>query len=263
MHGFFLGGGGEVWNDPKWNRIGSDIGEYTARVVKVSGETAFRRTSVIRVKRDYDELLCASRSHRRIQERTSINVGWFGAARSPATQWGASVSGSRKFMHVSGFWRNRPRPRSSWTMYVHKDHLSRFHRFSLPANILFFLLSHIFISLSFSLSLSLRASSLSPARLSFALCDPIFLLAPLSFSLPGLPRRHHPPHPRPVLPHPPASAVRDTSSRMSKGDEMRRLVGFHGDQPACTGISRLNRRRLSRHAALRCASRTDAGTTRR
>lgn len=58
---------------------------------------------------------------------------------------------------------------------------------------------------------------------------------------------------RPVLPHPPASAVRDTSSRMSKGDEMRRLVGFHGDQPACTGISRLNRRRLSRRSAPRRA----------
>lgn len=85
--------------------------------------------------------------------------------------------------------------------------------------------------------------------------------ASLSFSLPGLPRRHHPPLPRPGLPHPPASSVRDTSSGMSKGDEMRRLVGFHGDQPACTGMSRLNRRRLSRLALARLANRR--GTTRR
>lgn len=99
------------------------------------------------------------------------------------------------------------------------------------------------------------ASSLSSAKLSFAFCAPVFPLAPLSFSLPG-PRRHHPPLSRPVLPHPPTSAVRDTSSRVSKGDEMRRLVGFHGDQPACTGISRLNRRRLSRHAASRSRSRS-------
>jgi len=35
---------------------------------------------------------------------------------------------------------------------------------------------------------------------------------------------------------------------------MRRLVGFHGDQPACTGISRLNHR-LSRRAFARLAKR--------
>lgn len=40
----------------------------------------------------------------------------------------------------------------------------------------------------------------SPAKLSFALCDPVFLLAPLSFSLPGPPRRHHPPLSRPASP---------------------------------------------------------------
>lgn len=60
-----------------------------ARIINVSYKTAFRRTSGewialsrgIRVKRDYDELLRASRSRRGIQERTSINVGWFGTVR--------------------------------------------------------------------------------------------------------------------------------------------------------------------------------------
>lgn len=67
--------------------------------------------------------------------------------------------------------------------------------------------------------------------------------------------------PSALLTRPLASAVRDTSSRMSKGDEMRRLVGFHGDQPACTGISRLNHRCLSRRVALSLslAPRIDAG----
>jgi len=147
------------------------------------------------------------------------------------------------------FWRNRPHPRSSRIVYDSFTKISSlvcFCRFFFPRYYSLFF-PHTFIS-SFFATLSVVSSRISPsssARPSFALRDPIFLLAPLSFSLPGLPRRHHPPLSRPVLPRPPASAVRDTSSRMSKGDEMRRLVGFHGYQPACTGISRLNHRRLS------------------
>lgn len=57
----------------------------------------------------------------------------------------------------------------------------------------------------------------------------VFLLASsVSFSLP---RRYSPLALSP-LPHPATSAVRDTPSRMSEGDEMRRLIGFHGNQPA-------------------------------
>lgn len=114
--------------------------------------------------------------------------------------------------------------------FLHKDHLSCLYRLSFPPNIIL-----LFSVAYFHPSFFFAASSLSSARLSFALCDPIFLLAPLSFSLPGLPRRHHPPLSRPILPHPPAFAVRDTSSRMSKGDEMRRLVSMETNQLASPG----------------------------
>lgn len=156
-------------------------------------------------------------------------------------------------------------------MRLHKDHPPRlFLSLLLFSRVSLFFFSSFpsrtfasssFARLSSRISLVVRETLLRPSRCRLRLL--LLLLASLSFSLPGLPRRHRPALSRPafclIL-----SRFRDTSSRMSKGDEMRRLVGFHGDQPACTGISRLNRRRLSRRALARLANRRDGrGTTRR
>lgn len=76
----------------------------------------------------------------------------------------------------------------------------------------------IFLSFIFSLR-SRHPQNSRPSRLSVFLLASSPLFSSLSLFLS-------------VLPHPAASAVRDTPSRMSEGDEMRRLIGFHGNQPA-------------------------------
>lgn len=134
-----------------------------------------------------------------------------------------------------------------WTLDVSdKPSCSRF-ALLIPSKILpcilqspFYLLNTFFLCCSFSSSciifLSFAPSSSLYTSLFALIIRKILALCvcPSSSSLP----RHYSPFALSlslflsVLPHPAASAVRDTPSRMSEGDEMRRLIGFHGNQPA-------------------------------
>lgn len=164
-------------------------------------------------------------------------------------------------MHTRDFWhdhpwssRTIPSQRSSSSVSV-TFLFSQYHSFFPSHNFVSLFLFFATLAVSCRVSLVIRETLFRPSRI------PSSSSAPLSFSLPGLPRRHHPPLPRgpgPVcltLPLPPSAIRRVGWARATRWGGW--LVSMETNQlalasPGWTAATVYR-------AALSLASRTDAG----